>query len=397
MKVVWICGFTNTLIQDKLKPIRRTGEIAPWITNLITLFEDDPTLELHIISTHAWIPLTKSLSIKNIQYHFVPQGIPILGLNWPKYFPLDFWIDYFFIKKRVKKIVDNIQPNIIHLHGAENTYHTSSIIQFKRKYPVLITVQGFLHKISPDSKSRVIQRRIKRELYIYRNFKHFGYRTQIMKEILLEYNRNAKLHYHQYMYDIPVYSEPEEEKEFDIAYFAKITKQKGIIDLLKAIRIIKEFISEIKVLVIGSGTKSFMIELKKICDQTGISNSILWAGFLEKQLDVHKMVSKSKLTVLPTKYDMIPGTIIESMFLKIPVVAYNTGSIPEINDKGFIIKTVELNDIKGLAAAIIELLYNKDLRIKMANDGYRRAKEMFVNKNIKEDILSAYRGTIIDF
>ncbi|MFW5886309.1 MAG: hypothetical protein ACOCUL_00995, partial [Bacteroidota bacterium] len=196
LKVVWICGFTNSLVQKKLKPLKRIGEIAPWITNLIHIFENNPDIELHIISPHTGIPHIKSFEHNEIRYHFLPQGIPLIGLKWPSFFPLDLWTDYFFIKKFVKKLVTKINPDIIHLHGAENTYHTASITQFKDKYPILVTLQGFINNSRSNNK-RVIRRK-KREKDIYNLFSHFTYRTKTMIRQIEQFRPDANVYFLRY-------------------------------------------------------------------------------------------------------------------------------------------------------------------------------------------------------
>ena len=66
-------------------------------------------------------------------------------------------------------------------------------------------------------------------------------------------------------------------------------------------------------------------------------------------MDVFKEAIKAKICVLPTYYDVIPGTIIESMFMKIPVVAYAVGGIPTLNDNVETVRLVDKYDINGLA------------------------------------------------
>jgi len=148
--------------------------------------------------------------------------------------------------------------------------------------------------------------------------------------------------------------------------------------------------------VIGEGkSESF----KKLALDLGIQENVFWAGFLPTQDDVHKLASQAKISILPTYHDIISGTILESLFLKIPVVAYNVGSIHEVNEKEEIISLVEKQSINGLAQEIEFLLDNPDVRRKRAEKGYRRAHEMFVHSDdeIRESLFNAYWEVIRDF
>ena len=166
--------------------------------------------------------------------------------------------------------------------------------------------------------------------------------------------------------------------------------------MLEAVSLVKKEKKDISLCVIGNGD----LELwKKKSTELNISENVYWAGFLPTQQDVHNMASTARISVLPTYYDIISGTIVESLFLKIPVVAYNVGSIHEVNKNEKIISLVEKEDISGLVKSISNLLDNTKLQQEIAAKGYHRAQEMFNTNNeiIRSEILKAYSDVIADF
>ena len=185
-------------------------------------------------------------------------------------------------------------------------------------------------------------------------------------------------------------------KKYDIVFFARVSKDKGIFDLLQAVAMLKENYPAIKLCVIGGGC---IEEGKKYAMDLGIANNVYWAGFLPTQKDVHQLAVQAKISVLPTYFDIIPGTIIESMFLGIPVVSYHTDSIPEINEKEEVISLVEKGNIHALAKAMHELLDNPELRKERSVKGIKRAKEMFVfdDEEIRLSLLKGYNQAIKAF
>lgn len=387
-----MCGFTNKMVQQKIKPMKYVGEIAPWISNLISVFENNEHIELHVISPHQYIRGTKKFSHCGIHYYFVNQGIPLAGKNWPSIFPLDLWTDYYMFRKKIKSLVEKINPDIIHLHGAENTYHSSAIMQFSGEYPVFVTVQGIINQSGSETK-RVLRRK-QREKEIFRTFRHFGYRTETMVADIKKMSSEAVLHKHHYL--VRRVDIHKTEKLFDLVFFARVTREKGIEDLIHAISIIKLNYPAISLCVIGSGR---IEKLKQMAAELGVEENIVWAGFLPEHSDVHELASKAKISVLPTYHEIISGTIVESMFLQLPVVAYDVGSIHEVNKHEIIISLVEKGDVNGLAAAIIELLDNEDLRKTRGERGRERALEMFVTEKqqIEDELLQLYRSIIGDF
>jgi len=392
LKIVWLCYFTNAEIQKILKPLKPINEIAPWISNLIPLFENDEAIELHVISQHEWIPWYKTFKKNGVNYHFLNMGIPLLGRHWPGFFRFDFMTDYFFLKRQVPKIVHRINPDLIHLHGAENEFCTA-ITQFHGKYPVFITIQGFISKSAADSK--IAQRRKKRELEILKMFNHIGIRTETMGKDVKAINPNAKLHWHNYRLN-PV-QRYNVEKEYDLVFFARISKDKGIEDLLMAVALLKKEIPEVSLCVIGGGKSD---EFRLLAEKLGIDKNVTWAGFLPTQKDVHNLAASAKVSVIPSHHDIIPGTVIESLFLGLPVVAYNVGSIHELNTHSEVVLLVEKYDIQRLAIRISELLKNEELRNELSEKGYARIKEFSMNvtdENVKNDLFNAYNKTIRSF
>ena len=156
LKVVWLCYFTNQGIQNKLSTLKHVDEFAPWISNSLPLFENDDSIELHIVSQHKWIRGYKTFEKRGITYHFFNAGIPCIGRHWPGFFRFDVLSNFLATRNHTQRIVNKIQPDIIHLRGAENEF-SISVIQFAGKYPVLVTIQGFINKSSVET--LVIQRR----------------------------------------------------------------------------------------------------------------------------------------------------------------------------------------------------------------------------------------------
>lgn len=388
LKVVWLCYFTNSDIQGQLKPFRKVDEIAPWINNLIPLFEHNNSIELHVISQHEWIPWYRSFKKNGIIYHFVNKGIPLIGRHWPGVFRFDHLTNNYFFNKKVARIVKRINPDIIHLHGAENEF-SATITQFYKKFPVFITIQGFVHKSS--AQGVVAERRKEKELEIIKMFRHFGVRTDTMAVDVKSINPDAVIHWHQYrMKPIVPYLV---EKKYDLVFFARMTKDKGIEDLLRAVAIIKNSKPDISLCAIGGGVTS---SFRELAAELGIESNVFWAGFLPTQEELHKLASTAKISVLPTYHDIISGTIIESLFLGIPVVAYNVGSIHEVNMNETIISLIDKFDVEGLARELIILLNDENTLNERSRKGIARVKEMFgiMDEEVRSAILNIYNKII---
>lgn len=392
LRVAWICHFSNQEVQDILKPTCSVSEFAPWIALLIALCETRSDLELHIVSPYFGIRADRHFVMRGVHYHFFCATLPFRSMRFRGYGRLIAWFnrvsDCRFFKAKIGQMVKKINPDIVHLHGAENPYYSSSVMQFKDVYPVLITVQGFIsHSSDPRSETKF---RSNYELRILKAFNHVGYRTKTMGKHIHAINPQAILHWH--LYPASVAEAKPAEKRFDVVFFARICKDKGIEDLLRAVAIIRTKKPSLRVGVIGGNCPS---KLRK--QYAFLGNTVEWVGFIPTQEGLHQLASSARISVLPTYHDIIPGTIIESMYLKLPVVAYDVGSIHEINDHEEIITLVKKGDIEGLANAIVSLLDDETGRKEKADKGYKRAFEMFDSSDIYNDLMRAYRKVIASF
>ena len=325
IKVVWICHFTNEQIQNKLKVRKRIAEFAPWITIGINEARKRDDIELHVVSPHRWITGNQEFVIDGINYHFFNSEIPLFGRHWPVFFRFDIISNFYFNKKKVRRFVDSIKPDIIHLHGFENAYYSSSILQFYNRFPILTTVQGFISLSTIDgAKRKAIDYRIKIEKEIICSLKNFGVRTEKMKYEILKYNNRAAFFWHEYFLNTPseIETVPENEKKYDLIFFASVAKDKGVEDLIIATGILAQELPQIKTAIIGKANIDYLNSLKQLTVKNKCTKNIDFLGFLPKQEDVYQVLMSSKVCVLPTYNDVIPGTIIESMNRGIPVVSY---------------------------------------------------------------------------
>jgi glycosyltransferase involved in cell wall biosynthesis len=236
------------------------------------------------------------------------------------------------------------------------------------------------------------KKRYQVEQQIMANFFDFGIRTKTMSEFLQQFNPKARLHWHKY--NIVVNKQEQRSQTYDIVFFARVSEGKGIEDLLKAVAINKNQSKEYTVQVIGAVSDDYLSYLKAMAEDLQIATQITWLGFLETQAEVHKKAMEAKICVLPTKNDIIPGTIVESMLLGIPVIAYAAGSIPELNDDGENVVLVEVNDIENLAYQIRRVLSDEELQKQLSVLGKTKVDQLIDNESVFPSLLKCYNDTI---
>ncbi len=389
MKVVWLCHFAN---QEMIAHfgVKKVREFAPWIGNLLLLFLAQKEIELHIVAPNVFNNKDTYFKKEGIHYHFF--SVP--AFVWPKKAQVLYRLiageSYRRNQRKISNIIHEIRPDLIHLHGAENPYYSAGILPLLEKYKVLVTIQGFIRNTT--HRNRAVRQRIRIEEEILKKARHFGVCTEEMAEIVRALNPNAELHFHDYPVTVPKCMKDNigGNEPVDCIFFARVSKDKGIEDLLEAISIIKKNRPEVSLMVIGGAPDSYLTLLKNRCAEMDIANNVRFMGFVPSQEDIYRYALDAKLCVLPTYHDAVPGTIIESMFMKLPVVSYAVGGITELNrDKETVFLSEKGNVIK-LAGLIDSVLTNSDIRSHFAENAFAFAGNRFKNSSSVSCLLHIY-------
>ncbi|MBN1183504.1 MAG: glycosyltransferase family 4 protein [Bacteroidales bacterium] len=385
MKIVWLCHFNNLFISNKLG-LKETVEFAPWISRFIEIFESKNQLDIEIVCPNKYITSIKEFSKGNIKYHFFPFTLPFI----PNYFSnfIHYKTNFIIIKCIIKRIITRINPDLIHVFGTENAYFTSSILQLKHKFPVFITIQGFAYFLQLNDyktkKRKAIEKKIIQEFY------HFGIRDNNMKAFIKSVNPDAVFFHHEIAPYLPKYDGNLFNKIFDVVFFASVVKEKGIEDLIHSIHIVKKGKPDIRVCIIGPSPMGYDQITKLIKDLELLDNFTIMGA--QKSIDeVHKIAVQARISVLPTHADTIPGTIIESMYMRIPCISYAVGGIPSINEFNEVIKILQKGDIQGLAKNILFLLENEQYAMEMSDSAYLYVCNRWNSDEIYNSISIAYR------
>jgi glycosyltransferase involved in cell wall biosynthesis len=396
LRIIWICSFMNRTIHEKLGLYGNVYERAPWISLGIEEIKKREDIELYVIAPFNQILKNCRFSDRNIHYYCIKAGVPFTRRNWPVMFSFNVWSNFYFFNLQVRKIVKKINPDLINLHGAENAFYSSSVLHL-HNYPILITIQGFISLDNElENKHPMDKKRLEVEKKILVNFKYFGIEATSVEKYIRTFNPDAKMFWFHY----PVAKsnvKNDVTKEYDLVFFARITKDKGVEDLIKAVSIVKNQIHEISLCIIGTGNGTYIKYIKNQAKELKVADNIIFKGFIPSQKEMHLEVRKARISILPTYNDSIPGTIVESMLLGVPVICYNTGGIPDLNKEEEHVILVEQGNTKKLADEIEHLLSNIDKQKELGDKAQKFASFEFDNANSVNLMIQAYKDVIKEF
>lgn len=173
-----------------------------------------------------------------------------------------------------------------------------------------------------------------------------------------------------------------ETEQVNVLFMGKIGKRKGVYDIIEAARLINDL--NVKINLYGDGEIN---EVRGIVSENHLDQKILVNDWIN---DRQKAYQESDIFILPSYNEGLPVSICEAMANALPVIATNTGGIPdqiEDGNNGFLI---ERGDYITLAEKIGILARNINLREKMGAEGYKIAKEKFDINVIIPQLKEAY-------
>jgi glycosyltransferase involved in cell wall biosynthesis len=168
--------------------------------------------------------------------------------------------------------------------------------------------------------------------------------------------------------------------------------QKGIYELLEAARMLKanENSKRFKCVVVGALKNSKTFE--KLIGMYGLWGKFVIAGHVLYQ-DLPRFYNSVDVLILPSTeekdwQEQFGTMFAEVMACKKPVISMHCGAIPEIVGKGGLFAIP--GDSQSLYELLTRVMSDARLRIKLAENGYKRAMEHFDARRQSEKIKNVY-------
>ena len=146
------------------------------------------------------------------------------------------------------------------------------------------------------------------------------------------------------------------ERENIIGFVGRITKEKGIIELINSVSLLPE---NLKFIIIGNG--QLEDELKKMILENKLEDKVMFMDWVKHEI-LPDYLNYMKILILPTKHsEGLPTIILEAMACGTPVLVTSKGGIKDIiidKKTGFI---MEDNSSVCISKNIIRVLNYPDL------------------------------------
>lgn len=261
--------------------------------------------------------------------------------------------------QRIKKEIRDNKPDIVHIHMSYKGSFTRKYLIHKlcKKNNIqdIIHLHGSEFKKWYDAVNDKKKRTIRTLLGEANAFIVLGERwNRIVKEIEPATNTVVLSNTVHIPEETVRWNEP-----FKILYLGVLIKRKGVSDLLKAIKFLKQNLgsNKFEVVIAGSGpeeenlkSKSKKLEIEDVVDFVG------WTDGEKKT----QLLRECQMLVLPSYNEGLPMSILEAMSYGMPIVATDVGDVSSAVIDGKNGYLVEPGDVNDLFNGMKQLVLSRD-------------------------------------
>ena len=203
----------------------------------------------------------------------------------------------------------------------------------------------------------------------------------------------SKIVYIPSMYiNLDVFKPIEVEKKYDLVFAARLEKNKGILNLIEAVRIVKISRSDIKLLIIGQGTE--LNRIKLLATRHSLLTNIFFSGWLETPNDVAVAYNSARIFINPSLNEGGPRVALEAMACGVPVITTPVGIMCDVIRDG---ENGLFTDWESerMADIILSLLDSHKLQNKFSQVGLELVKQ-FEKKSAIQNFAEKLQGLITE-
>ena len=179
----------------------------------------------------------------------------------------------------------------------------------------------------------------------------------------------------------------------NLLYLSNFVKEKGVLQLLSAVVLIKsKGVSDFKLNLVGGFTKEIDREfIENFISSYNLEENVIIRGPLYNK-DKEDVLKESDIFCFPTYYknEAFPLVNLEAMQFSLPVISSSEGGIPDLVVDGYNGFLVDPFDTEKLANSIISLITDKQLRISMSKNSFKRFSENYTLKIFEKNLLKTF-------
>ncbi len=379
LRVAWVSYFPIEWLPDLPPELQGLPLLHPatWQRVLWEEFARNPALELHIIIPRSQFRQSHTFTRGNTTFYCVktPPGLRAASF---------YWLDTIIAARLLREI----KPDLVHAWGTE---FGGAAIAGRLPYPALVTMQGILTWCEtqfPLNRNMKLSRSLepgslrKADVVTCESsfaMKYLGERYPHLKLMQAEHAPH------------PVFASAKREPQLSprrIVAVGSFSYAKGGDLVIKALDLLTQH--DLELLWIGGRNAQLETQLR-----AETSGDVWQRVHFKNDLSSHEVAAELELATLlvhATRADNSPNSVKEAVVAGVPVVATNTGGIPDYvvpGENGFLFENGSATDcLAKIRDALDHPLFSKGL---VQEATHRRMQTYLSSTTMAEKFLSAYQ------
>ncbi|MER3430350.1 MAG: N-acetyl-alpha-D-glucosaminyl L-malate synthase BshA [Blastocatellia bacterium] len=152
---------------------------------------------------------------------------------------------------------------------------------------------------------------------------------------------------------------------------------------------IRQEYSNVRLVMVGDGPE--LAAVKHRARQAGLDKYVLFVG---KRSNISEFLGVSDIFLLPSELESFGLAALEAAACELPVIATRIGGLPEVVSDGETGFLSDVGDVEKMAADVIRLLSDEELRSRMGRRGRELAVERYSTERVIPQYISLYERVI---
>ena len=282
----------------------------------------------------------------------------------------------FLLKKKIRKIIAEFKPDIIHLQDHFPISKAVAQVNQSLKIPIIGTNHFMPENITIFLKRHFWKKRL--ENFLWRSFAKVYNQLGIVTTPtetgvnIIQPKLKVQAIAISSGIDLSVFNPAGDTKAIRLKYgipdkpvllyVGRLDPEKHIEEILEAVAITLKTVDHCFVIV-GKGTSRNALEQR--AQKTGISGSVIFTGFVPDE-DLPFIYKLSRCFVIASIAELLSLTTLQAMASALPVIAVNAGALGELVKTGENGYLYDEKDIPKLVKAMTNIITNDDLQQAMS-------------------------------
>jgi len=165
----------------------------------------------------------------------------------------------------------------------------------------------------------------------------------------------------------------------------RLNPQKNFLLFLEIAALVRKASPRARFLIAGTGPEEY--ELRAKAASMGIADSVVFAGYVA---DARRVYAAADILLMPSQFEGLPMTLLESMAMKTPVVASRLDGMAEVIEDGRDGFLVAPGNAVGFSDRVLSLIHDPEEATSIGSEARKKVEREFSSSRMVAEIEAVY-------